>query len=113
MLPGYTWHMKDAQERTVLLIGAGGLGTPALLNLAEQTDRQGIRLTVVECDTVDKSNLNRQFIYSLDDVGRSKAEAVRVRASGMGLKLKVVEGRVTDSESWELFCQILTGARLH
>jgi molybdopterin/thiamine biosynthesis adenylyltransferase/rhodanese-related sulfurtransferase len=72
-----------AQERlkasSVLVVGAGGLGCPALLYLAAA----GVgRIAVVDPDTVDASNLQRQVLYTSDDVGSNKAEtaARRLRA---------------------------------
>lgn len=58
-------------QASVLVIGAGGLGSGALPYLAGA----GIgRLGICEPDTVDISNLHRQVMYTLDDVGKSKAE---------------------------------------
>jgi molybdopterin/thiamine biosynthesis adenylyltransferase len=56
----------------ILLIGCGGIGSPALQYLAAA----GIgRLTLVDSDRVDLSNLQRQTIFMPSDVGRPKAEA--------------------------------------
>ena len=58
----------------MLLIGAGGLGSPAALYLAAA----GVgTLGIVEFDTVDESNLQRQIIHGQSDIGRSKAESAR------------------------------------
>lgn len=58
----------------VLVVGAGGLGAPALLYLAAA----GVgRLTVVDDDTVSLSNLQRQVIHRTDDIGRAKTESAR------------------------------------
>ena len=55
----------------VVLVGCGGIGSPALQYLAAA----GIgRLTLIDSDTVEGSNLQRQTIYSAADLGRSKAE---------------------------------------
>lgn len=58
----------------VLVVGAGGLGSPVLATLAGA----GIgRLTVLDHDRVEESNLHRQPLYRMGDLGRLKAEAVR------------------------------------
>ena len=56
---------------SVAVVGAGGLGSPVLLYLAAA----GVgRLTVIDDDVVNLSNLQRQVIYRTQDVGRPKAE---------------------------------------
>ncbi len=64
-------RLKNAR---VLVIGAGGLGSPTLLYLAAA----GVgTLGIVEFDTVEESNLQRQIIHGTSDVGRSKARSAR------------------------------------
>lgn len=65
---------KRLKNAKVLVVGAGGLGSPALLYLAAA----GVgTLGLVEFDVVDESNLQRQIIHGQSDVGRSKAESAR------------------------------------
>ncbi|WP_167105053.1 adenylyltransferase/sulfurtransferase MoeZ [Mycobacterium sp. DL592] len=65
---------KRLKNAKVLVIGAGGLGSPALLYLAAA----GVgTIGVVEFDVVDESNLQRQIIHGQSDIGRSKAESAR------------------------------------
>ena len=64
-------RLKNAK---VLVIGAGGLGSPALLYLAAA----GVgTIGIVEFDEVDESNLQRQVIHGQSDIGRPKAESAR------------------------------------
>lgn len=60
----------------VLIIGMGGLGSAASLYLASAGVGQ---LTIVDFDTVDLSNLQRQILYVTDDIGRPKVEAAEAR----------------------------------
>jgi molybdopterin/thiamine biosynthesis adenylyltransferase/rhodanese-related sulfurtransferase len=65
---------KRLKNAKVLVIGAGGLGSPALLYLAAA----GVgRIGIAEFDEVDESNLQRQVIHGQADVGRPKAESAR------------------------------------
>lgn len=79
-LPGFGTAAQTALKKaSVLMIGAGGLGCPVLQYLAAA----GVgRLTVIDPDTVDVTNLQRQVLYTTDDLGRPKAEAAarRLRA---------------------------------
>ena len=93
------------QERlaggSVLLVGLGGLGSPAALYLAAA----GVgRLGLVDFDVVDRSNLQRQVLYAESDVGRSKLEAAaeRLRAGNSALELGLHEARVGKDNVREL-----------
>ena len=65
---------KRLKNAKVLVVGAGGLGSPALLYLAAA----GVgTLGIVEFDEVDESNLHRQVIHGQSDLGRSKADSAK------------------------------------
>jgi adenylyltransferase/sulfurtransferase len=65
---------KRLKNARVLCVGAGGLGSPALLYLAAA----GVgTLGIVEFDVVDESNLQRQIIHGQSDIGRSKAQSAK------------------------------------
>ncbi len=79
-------------EKSALVIGAGGLGGPALLVLAAG----GVgRLVVIDDDAVESSNLNRQPLFTEADLGRRKALAAaeRLRALHPGLKVEPLDRR--------------------
>lgn len=80
---------KRLAASTVTVVGAGGLGCPALSYLAAA----GIgSITVVDPDTVDVTNLQRQPLYTTADVGVSKVEAgaARLRSLNPGVSIKPV-----------------------
>lgn len=91
--------------KRVLLVGAGGLGSPVALLLAR---RGGVRVTLVDDDVVDRSNLHRQTLYVEGDVGRAKIERARARllaeAEGAGVALEVhtIDGRLVPENAAEL-----------
>ena len=60
----------------VLCIGAGGLGSPALMYLAAA----GVgTIGIVDFDTVDETNLHRQILYGQSDIGKKKVEVARIK----------------------------------
>src|SRR5262245_15117953 len=84
----------EAQEKlkhgSVLVIGAGGLGCPALLYLAAA----GIgRIVIVDDDRVEVSNLQRQVLYTSDDAGAPKAAAAARRLRALN-PLITIEPRI-------------------
>ncbi|MEZ5380445.1 MAG: molybdopterin-synthase adenylyltransferase MoeB [Microthrixaceae bacterium] len=74
-------------ESKVLLLGAGGLGSPAALYLAAA----GVgTLGIVDMDVVDESNLQRQILHNLDRVGMRKVESAKVAIESLNPDVKVV-----------------------
>ena len=89
----------------VVLVGCGGIGSPSLQYLAAA----GIgRLTLLDDDTVDVSNLQRQTIFTPSDIGRPKAEAAAdwVRRFDLGLKVEANVARVQGDN----VARLLSGA---
>ncbi len=71
----------------VLVVGAGGLGSPMLLYLAAA----GIgKIGIVDFDRVEDSNLQRQVLFGVSDIGRSKAQAARARLLDLNPLIEVV-----------------------
>ena len=88
-------------DASVLVVGAGGLGSPAIQYLAAA----GVgRLTVADGDTVERSNLHRQLLHGAADVGRPKVEsaAETVRAIDPELTVETHPNRVTPETAREL-----------
>jgi molybdopterin/thiamine biosynthesis adenylyltransferase/rhodanese-related sulfurtransferase len=74
------------QNAKVLCIGAGGLGSPALLYLAAA----GVgTIGIVDFDTVDESNLHRQILYGQSDIGKKKVEIARSKIEESNPLVKV------------------------
>ena len=86
----------------VLMIGAGGLGSPMGIYLGAA----GIgTLGVVDFDVVDQTNLHRQIAHSMDDLGRSKADSLResILAANPKIHVEVHDERLTRDNALELF----------
>lgn len=62
---------KYLQEKTVAIVGLGGIGSMATISLAGSGVR---KIKIIDADVVEKSNLNRQFLYSERDIGKHKAD---------------------------------------
>jgi sulfur-carrier protein adenylyltransferase/sulfurtransferase len=93
---------KRLKNAKVLCVGAGGLGSPALLYLAAA----GVgTLGVVDFDVVDESNLQRQVIHGQSDVGRSKAESARDSIKEINPLVNVIvhKERVDSDNAMQLF----------
>ncbi|MEV6058909.1 adenylyltransferase/sulfurtransferase MoeZ [Nocardia asteroides] len=93
---------KRLKNAKVLVIGAGGLGSPALLYLAAA----GVgTLGIVEFDEVDMSNLQRQIIHGESDIGRSKADSAHdsIKEINSGIDVRLHKIRLEPDNAVELF----------
>ena len=89
------------QAARVLVIGAGGLGCPILLYLAAA----GVgHLTVIDADTVDVSNLQRQILFTTGDAGQPKAEVAARRLLALNPCIEIVPlvARLTRANALDL-----------
>ncbi len=93
---------KRLKNARVLVIGAGGLGAPTLLYLAAA----GVgTIGIVDFDVVDESNLQRQIIHGVADVGRSKAQSARdsILAINPLVQVRLHEFRLDAGNAVNLF----------
>ncbi|MEN9612103.1 MAG: molybdopterin-synthase adenylyltransferase MoeB [Bacteroidota bacterium] len=75
------------KKGSVLVVGAGGLGSPMLLYLAAA----GVgRIGIIDPDVVDVTNLQRQILYNSADVGKSKAETARRKLMELNPHLEII-----------------------
>ena len=96
---------QDGQEKlkaaSVLLVGAGGLGSPAALYLAAA----GVgRIGLVDFDRVEESNLQRQILYGTSDVGTPKLEAAKARLEDVNphIDIETHELRLTSDNALDV-----------
>ena len=95
---------KRLKNARVLVIGAGGLGAPTLLYLAAA----GVgTIGIVDYDVVDESNLQRQIIHGVSDIGRSKAQSARDSIAEVNplVDVRLHEVRLEPQNAVELFEQ--------
>ncbi|GAA2098550.1 adenylyltransferase/sulfurtransferase MoeZ [Kitasatospora saccharophila] len=93
---------KRLKNAKVLCVGAGGLGSPALMYMAAA----GVgTLGIIEFDTVDESNLQRQIIHGQSDIGRSKAQSARDSVKEINPLVEVIlhEERLDNDNVMEIF----------
>ncbi len=92
---------RKLKSASVLIVGAGGLGSP----LAFYLTAAGVgRIGIVDFDVVDISNLQRQIIHTTKDVGRSKLESAREKllALNPNVKIETYETRLTSENALEI-----------
>ena len=92
---------RKIRNTSVLCIGAGGLGSPIAMYLAAA----GIgRLGIVDFDTVDYSNLQRQILHSDADVGTSKADSAKaaIQALNPNVQVDLYKTRITADNAFDL-----------
>ncbi|MCW2680255.1 MAG: moeB [Frankiales bacterium] len=95
---------KRLKNARVLAVGAGGLGSPTLMYLAAA----GVgMLGIVDFDTVDESNLQRQVIHGQSDIGRSKAESAKASVLEINPLIEVVlhKERLDSTNVMDIFSQ--------
>jgi molybdopterin/thiamine biosynthesis adenylyltransferase len=106
---------EDGQERLrrtrVLIAGAGGLGSAISIYLAA-AGFGGIR--IVDCDVVDRSNLNRQVLHWTEDVGKSKAASALETLKGINPEIEVeaISAKIDEENVDQLLegCQLIMDA---
>ncbi len=89
------------KSASVLIIGAGGLGTPSATYLAAA----GVgRIGIVDFDVIEKSNLHRQVLYTEQDIGKGKADIARERLLEINpnIKVEVHKVRLDSSNALEI-----------
>jgi len=107
---GETGQQK-LEKSSVIVVGAGGLGSPALTYLAAA----GVgHLGLIDMDTVAASNLNRQFLHGERDVGRSKADSAldTLKAQNSEIEIRAFDERLTVENASTLLAgyDIILGA---
>jgi molybdopterin-synthase adenylyltransferase len=96
--------MSNSTDSSILIVGMGGLGAPAAMALVRGGAR---RLTLVDPDPVELSNLPRQVIYNDSDIGLPKVEtaARRLRESAPGLEIETHRGLLDAANAPELILE--------
>ncbi len=102
ILPGVgSEGQRRLKQARVLLIGAGGLGSPVALYLAAA----GIgHLGIVDCDVVDRTNLQRQILHGTSDIGRLKTESAVERIADVNPNVEVArfDAKLTSANALDV-----------
>ena len=103
---------KRLKNAKVLVVGAGGLGSPALLYLAAA----GVgTLGIVDFDVVDESNLQRQIIHGQSDIGKPKAVSAKesIQEANPFVEVVLHEERLDSTNVFEIFEPLRPDRRRH
>jgi len=98
------YGQEKLKNSKVLVIGAGGLGCPVLQYLTAA----GVgNIGIIDYDVVDESNLQRQILYSINDIGINKAFAAKKRLLGLNPLINIVayQFKLDNENALELFDQ--------
>jgi len=102
IIPDFGFEAQEKLKKSrVLVVGAGGLGSPALLYLAAA----GVgHIGIVDCDAVDDSNLHRQVLFGIDAVGKQKTAAARERLERLNpfITIAVYDTQLTSKNALEI-----------
>lgn len=92
---------KKLKAAKVLVIGSGGLGSPSLLYLAAA----GVgTIGIIDFDVVDDSNLQRQVLFGVDEIGKPKVEAAKERLEALNphITIKVYNQQLTSQNALDI-----------
>ena len=92
---------KKLKAAKVLVIGSGGLGSPSLLYLAAA----GVgTIGIIDFDVVDDSNLQRQVLFGVDEIGKPKVEAAKKRLESLNphITIKVYNEQLTSKNALDI-----------
>ncbi|WP_069660830.1 molybdopterin-synthase adenylyltransferase MoeB [Arcticibacter eurypsychrophilus] len=102
IIPGFGMEAQEKLKKSsVLVVGAGGLGSPVLLYLAAA----GVgHIGIVDCDVVDDSNLHRQVLFGIEEVGIPKTEAAKKRLLSLNphINITVYNTQLTSQNALEI-----------
>jgi molybdopterin/thiamine biosynthesis adenylyltransferase/rhodanese-related sulfurtransferase len=97
-------NQEKLKQSRVLVVGAGGLGSPVLLYLAAA----GVgHIGIVDFDVVDKTNLQRQVLYTVEDIGQPKALVARQRLLALNphIQVTVYQQALTSDNALDIVSQ--------
>jgi sulfur-carrier protein adenylyltransferase/sulfurtransferase len=102
VLPGFGEEAQlKLKKSKVLVVGAGGLGCPVLLYLTAA----GVgEIGVIDFDRVSESNLQRQILFTIDDLGKSKAQSAVIRLNKLNphLTFNPITQKLTSANALEI-----------
>src|SRR6186713_3263443 len=102
IIPGFGMEAQQKLHAAkVLVIGSGGLGSPSLLYLAAA----GVgTIGIIDFDVVDDSNLQRQVLFGVDEIGKPKVEAAKKRLESLNpfITIKVYNQQLTSQNALDI-----------
>lgn len=94
-IPG--WNQEKIEQQICLCLGSGGLGSTVALNLV----RLGVkRIYILDKDTVEYHNLNRQLLFSKEDIGKPKVEAAAKALQHHNIRTEIIPLHMDILYNW-------------
>lgn len=96
--------INSLKDKTILVVGVGGVGGTALEALARSGFKKFI---LIDCDSVDETNLNRQILFTINDIGKDKVDIAKERINSVtdNLTVKTIKAKIGETHLDEILSE--------
>ncbi|KAF7701682.1 Ubiquitin-activating enzyme E1-like [Cucumispora dikerogammari] len=103
-------NMKSEQKQRVLVIGAGGIGIEIakLLKLNKHSITEHVlKITIIDCDTIELSNLNRQFIFTINDINKFKSSVTKNYLKCLQIEIDSINQKIKFDKNYNPWSSVV------